>query len=62
MRRNHQSRCSLKEQEHRKTGSDKGQASMKKAQNLAKDILNLSQSDLDEIMSADGDTVKMVMV
>ncbi|KAL5004814.1 hypothetical protein ScPMuIL_018270, partial [Solemya velum] len=30
-------------------------ASLKRAQNLAKDILNLSQSDIDDIMSADGD-------
>ena len=33
---------------------------MQKAQDLAKNILNLSQSDLDEIMSADGESTKMV--
>ena len=33
---------------------------MQKAQDLAKNILNLSQSDLDEIMSADGESSKMV--
>ncbi|KAK3097060.1 hypothetical protein FSP39_005997 [Pinctada imbricata] len=36
--------------------------SMQKAQAMAKDILNLSQSDLDEIMSADGDSDRLSMV
>ncbi|XP_069137975.1 centlein-like isoform X2 [Argopecten irradians] len=34
-----------------------GNASLQKAQSLARDILNLSQSDLDDIMSADGDSI-----
>lgn len=33
---------------------------MQRAQDLAKDILNLSQSDLDDIMSADGEHAKLV--
>ncbi|XP_021361458.1 centlein-like, partial [Mizuhopecten yessoensis] len=34
-----------------------GNASLQKAQSLARNILNLSQSDLDDIMSADGDSI-----
>ena len=37
-------------------------ASMQKAQAMAKDILNLSQSDLDDIMSADGDSDRLSIV
>jgi hypothetical protein len=37
-------------------------SSLQKAQSLAKNILNLSQSDIDEIMSADGDPERMAMV
>lgn len=60
MRRNQQSRISFREQEQRKMGQDKAPASLQRAQDLAKDILNLSQSDLDDIMSADGEHTKAV--
>ncbi|XP_060574034.1 centlein-like isoform X2 [Ruditapes philippinarum] len=59
VRRTQQTRLSVKELEHKKLATDKSNASMKRAQNLAKDILNLSQSDLDEIMSADGEHTKL---
>ncbi|XP_053405282.1 centlein-like isoform X2 [Mercenaria mercenaria] len=59
VRRTQQTRLTVKEQDQRKSGTDKSNASMQRAQNLAKDILNLSQSDLDEIMSADGEHTKM---
>ncbi|CAC5388803.1 CNTLN [Mytilus coruscus] len=36
-------------------------SSLQKAQSLAKNILNLSQSDIDDIMSADGDPERMAM-
>ncbi|KAK0046603.1 centlein [Biomphalaria pfeifferi] len=36
--------------------------SLRKAQNKAKDILNLSQSDLEDIMSADGDSLSQESV
>ena len=60
MRRTQQTRISLREQEQRKAVVDDTNASMQRAQTLAKDILNLSQSDLDDIMSADGDYQQMV--
>ena len=60
LRRTQQTRSGLIEVENRKTNADKTNASMQRAQDLAKDILNLSQSDLDEIMSADGEIRKIV--
>ena len=52
----------MKDETLKKAGADNSTASMQKAQDLAKNILNLSQSDLDEIMSADGESTKMVCI
>ena len=60
IRRTQQTRTSVKDDCLKKSAADKSNASMQKAQDLAKNILNLSQSDLDEIMSADGDSTKVV--
>lgn len=57
--RTQQVRVSLKDHEFKRASTDKSNASLKQAQDLAKDILNLSQTDLDDIMSADGDANKM---
>ena len=40
----------------------KADSSLQRAQSLAKNILNLSQSDIEDIMSADGDPERMAMV
>ena len=37
-----------------------GNASLQKAQSLAKNILNLSQSDMDDIMSCNGEPTQQV--
>ena len=42
-------------EEQVRAAQDSDTASLKKAQDTARDILNISQSDLDDIMSADGD-------
>ena len=60
VRRTQQTRTSMKDETLKKAGVDNSTVSMQKAQDLAKNILNLSQSDLDEIMSADGESTKMV--
>ena len=60
IRRTQQTRTSVKDDCLKKSAADKSNASMQKAQDLAKNILNLSQSDLDEIMSAEGDSTKVV--
>ena len=62
VRRTQQTRTSMKEESLKKSGADNSTVSMQKAQDLAKNILNLSQSDLDEIMSADGESTKMVSI
>ena len=62
VRRTQQTRTSMKEESLKKSGADNSTMSMQKAQDLAKNILNLSQSDLDEIMSADGESTKMVRI
>ncbi|WAR01006.1 CNTLN-like protein [Mya arenaria] len=59
LRRTQQARAAVKEQDQRRAACERENISLKRAQNLAKDILNLSQSDLDEIMSADGDHTNM---
>ncbi|XP_052279031.1 centlein-like isoform X2 [Dreissena polymorpha] len=59
VRRTQQTRADLRDQETRRGVSDRENASLRAAQDLARDILNLSQSDLDEIMSADGDHNKL---
>lgn len=63
IKRLNQSRFHLKETlSHREKESKQSQvnASLQRAQAMAKDILNLSQSDLEDIMSADGDPERMV--
>ena len=63
IKRLNQARFHLKETlSHREKESRQSQAnaSLQRAQAMAKDILNLSQSDLEEIMSADGDQESMV--
>ncbi|KAK7115660.1 hypothetical protein V1264_001490 [Littorina saxatilis] len=42
-------------EEQARVAHDSDTASLKRAQDTARDILNISQSDLDDIMSADGD-------
>lgn len=62
IKRLNQSRFHLKETlSHREKESKQSQAnaSLQRAQAMAKDILNLSQSDLEDIMSADGDPERM---
>ncbi|XP_061172759.1 centlein-like isoform X1 [Saccostrea echinata] len=62
IKRLNQSRFHLKETlSHREKESQQSQvnASLQRAQAMAKDILNLSQSDLEDIMSADGDPERM---
>ncbi|XP_056021227.1 centlein-like isoform X3 [Ostrea edulis] len=62
IKRLNQSRFHLKETlSHREKDIRQSQAnaSLQKAQAMAKDILNLSQSDLEEIMSADGESDRM---
>ncbi|XP_078314119.1 centlein-like isoform X3 [Crassostrea virginica] len=62
IKRLNQARFHLKETlSHREKESRQSQAnaSLQRAQAMAKDILNLSQSDLEEIMSADGDQESM---
>lgn len=62
IKRLNQSRFHLKETLcHREKESKQSQAnaSLQRAQAMAKDILNLSQSDLEDIMSADGDPERM---
>lgn len=63
IKRLNQARFHLKETlSHREKESRQSHAnaSLQRAQAMAKDILNLSQSDLEEIMSADGDQESMV--
>ena len=55
MRRTHQARTDVLDAESRREAVHTEKASMQRAQDLARDILNLSQSDLDDIMSADGE-------
>jgi hypothetical protein len=64
IKRLNQSRFHLKETlSHREKDIRQGQAnaSLQKAQAMAKDILNLSQSDIEDIMSADGESDRMVI-
>ena len=55
-------REALNQRERDVSREAKVNSSLQKAQSLAKNILNLSQSDIDEIMSADGDPERMAMV
>lgn len=54
-------REALNQRERDVSREAKVNSSLQKAQSLAKNILNLSQSDIDEIMSADGDPERMAM-
>ena len=47
-------------EEEARAALDSDTASLKRAQDTARDILNISQSDLDDIMSADGDQAAQV--
>lgn len=47
-------------EEQARAAQDSDTASLKRAQDTARDILNISQSDLDDIMSADGDNATEV--
>ena len=47
-------------EEQMRAAQDSDSASLRRAQDTARDILNISQSDLDDIMSADGDHVAQV--
>ncbi|KAK3606018.1 hypothetical protein CHS0354_025056 [Potamilus streckersoni] len=61
LRKLHKARSVAREMQKSKEKTvdvSKGNNSLQRAQNLAKNILNLSQSDLEDIMSADGEASK----
>ena len=64
MKKTSRTRSEVREALNRRDRDVKREAnsSLQKAQSLAKNILNLSQSDIDDIMSADGDPERMAMV